>query len=236
LIVLCIIRAAGAADADSPLLKYVGTLRGTGGTLVLFSPDGSKLLTVGGNVARIWDVKTLKAATAPLEHEAPIDDAGWTAAEDRIFTAGGTEVRFWDMAGRELMRLSQKAPVKPTCVSPDGVLIVTGDEAGAGTVWEAASRTQIRKLTGPGLLRSAAFSSDGTKLLTVTWPEPKRDHKHNVVRVMDRKAGQELLKPIDSELLPENSCAAEFSPDGNRVIVADSPIGKSFSVFDVRKR
>ena len=88
-----------------------------------FSPDGQRLLTVGGDgTAQVWEVATGRPLISLEGHTGPVEAAEWTAAGDRIITAShdGT-VRVWDAAtGATLLVLSGHGTWPYVAVSPDG--------------------------------------------------------------------------------------------------------------------
>ena len=223
-----------SAAEDTEVVKLVGTLRGIGSRYAFFSPDGSKLLTVGKDAARVWDLRTMKpVADAAMKHEAVIEDAGWLADGRRVFTAGGNEVHIWDpLTPKVVTSIRQDVPVKTGCVSPDGKLIVAGNPPGAGMVWDAATGKPLYQLKGPGELLLSRFSADGKRLLTATYKKGQGFFDGSAdVRILNPQTGEEL---VPSNMVNFDKWAhpafADFSPDGKMFVVADSP---SFAVFDV---
>jgi len=78
--------------------------------------------------------------------------------------------------------------------------------------------TQVAKLPHEGLVRSAEFSPDGTKVVTAS--------RDKTARIWDASSGQELQK-----LPHENSVnSAEFSPDGTKVVTTS---GETARIWDV---
>ena len=225
--------ASAEGLVEQPVTTLAGALRGSGGSYVAFSGDGAKILTYGGNTARVWSKESLKPVTEQIRHSAPIDDCDWIGTSDRFFTAGGHEVKLWDaFTGQALGGVVQDQPVKPTCVSPDGALLVTGNRPHAGVLWDARLGKLLRSFDGSGYLRSASFSRDGKKLFTVTWMEPLRYQ----ARVIDPRTGANVIDPVRCDFTAEHSSAAEFSPDSNRIIVGEAGTWGSCSVFDLRTR
>jgi WD40 repeat protein len=114
-------------------------------------------------------------------------------------------------------RYTLKAP-NPLAVSPDGSRIVTASENTA-RVWDAATGDEVGVLKGhTDKVRSAAFSRDGTHIVTAS--------RDKTARVWNAATGAEkaaLSGPVDG---------AEFSPDG-RSILTTSLSDKTARRWDV---
>src|SRR5688572_27867537 len=48
--------------------RLLGRLAGAAGTCVEFGRDGRRVLTAGGDAARVWDARTFKPLAKPLRH------------------------------------------------------------------------------------------------------------------------------------------------------------------------
>jgi WD40 repeat protein len=222
LVLFSTINCGAAEPSPNHHAHLVATLVGSGGEFAYFSPDGARLLTIGGDQARIWDVKSYKPLSAAFRHPPAINSAGWTVSGDRIFTAGGTNVCFWDGKTAQLLeRISQKEPVDPTCVGPDENLIVTGNSPGPGVIWNARTGKRIRELEGPHALWSASFSADGKTLVTANWVDANDETQGRVVRLTDPYTGKTRLGPLTTDA-HRSGQVAELSPDGSRLVMRTS--------------
>ena len=102
--------------------------------LIAWSPDGTRLLTGGGNDERgggntsaiIWDVKTGNEIQSLRGHTKMIWPGSWSPNSKRVATYGSDgSVRIWNaITGSELLTLSiPESPVGSAKWSPDGRLI-----------------------------------------------------------------------------------------------------------------
>jgi len=94
-----------------------------------FNLDGTRVLTVSGTTARMWDATTRKPLGAPMRHEneGGIIYAGFNPDGTRVVTATGVTAREWDaVTGRPLgtpIRSGNNAFA--ATFSPDGTRMVT---------------------------------------------------------------------------------------------------------------
>jgi WD40 repeat protein/tRNA A-37 threonylcarbamoyl transferase component Bud32 len=141
----------------------------TAGVLALgFSPDGTRLVTGDGKLARVWDSRT-------GDFQFTLDVAGTTyraafSATDRLLTLSNKEpaVRLWDAAtGKALTPLPELADaVLEAVFTPDGKRVVCADKSGALTVFDVAEGQKLGSAAAfdPKLVfNGLAISPDGTK-------------------------------------------------------------------------
>lgn len=189
---------------------------------VAFSPDKKRVLTGGQDyLARLWDVETGR--------EICRFDAGTWKVESVAFSPDGTRVligswgaRIWDITtGRELLRFSNLPNVSTCAFSPDGTRVLTGTNSGtahlwaidgSAHLWEVRTEREIRTVIGPNDgVRSAAFSSDGTRVLTGS--------ADGSVELWDVATGREIRR---LEGHRESVVSVAFSLDGTRVLTGSS--------------
>jgi WD40 repeat protein len=99
--------------------------------------------------------------------------------------------------------------VMSAAFSPDGARVVTASHDTTARVWDAASRTELCRLTHDGAVMSAAFSPDGGRVVTAS--------QDNTARLWDAASGAELQRLAHED----GVVSATFSPDGARVVTAD---------------
>lgn len=168
------------AETGEPVLQLQGghICGGTCGVEeVSYSPDGSAILTAGGDdTARVWDAETGEELFQ-LDHTSPVsgivDHARYspdghtilTARYDRNFV--GT-VRVWGAdSGAEILQLPsvRNWPIYFARYSPDGRTFVT-DGPGAGVyVWDAATGEELNHF-GDNQFWAAAYHPDGRLIAT----------------------------------------------------------------------
>jgi WD40 repeat protein len=192
-----------------------------------FSHDGTKVLTVAGDTARIWTVGKTQKPQQVLSHGDSIISAEFSSDDMLVLTAGndGT-VRVWRTATGELVtKLANfKKPVELDQVhfAPDSrkVLTITRDRphscsSGEGkedclvTVWDIATNQPIgAPLRHPLDVRTAEFTADGRRILSAA--------DDDVARVWDLESGR-LLSEISHHGVIN---AAHADAAGTRVITA----------------
>jgi WD40 repeat protein/tetratricopeptide (TPR) repeat protein len=158
-----------------------------------FSPDGKLIVTAGpGAFARVWDSRTCRPITAALAHANPVSRASFSPDGRRVLTVSGDRVWVWDLG-------TGQPAYSPLWVVP----------------WERLTLN----LLGPfrayfpypprdaEQVRLAAFSPDGTRLLTVS---------EGQAWVWDATTGL----PTAALGHRQEVRHAAFSPDSRRVVTA----------------
>ncbi|MDB5172617.1 MAG: hypothetical protein JWN51_1390 [Phycisphaerales bacterium] len=224
--------ADGGHDAH-----LVGRLPVASNASISFSPDGTKILTAMGSVARVWDTATLKPITEPVEHDGEILTAQFTSDGKRVLIASAEEARLWDISA-PLRPLLPKGKARwPAAISPDGSRVAdteTDKHSNSVVVWDVPTGKPVLSLKHGGPVYCIAFSPDGGRLLTHE-VDPDRDNHRlpmGAAHLWGLRTGRELIPPIPSEYKKNASypCTpVSFSPDGNRVVVAGF---KSFAVYE----
>jgi WD40 repeat protein/serine/threonine protein kinase len=192
---------------------YLKALRGHVGPVksVMFSPDGQRLVTGGGDkTVKVWKVTTGQELFTLKGHESSVNCVAFSPDGQRIVSASSDHtVRFWDATtGREMSRLTADSEaVSSVAFSGDGQRIVTGGDDQTAKVWEVATSHLLITLTGhTGTVNCASFSPDGKTILTGS--------DDRTARVWQTASGKEqLVIPHEKEVI-----SAVFSPDGLSVI------------------
>jgi WD40 repeat protein len=159
-----------AANPQRREARLLARLPGPSGTVVAFSPDGKRILTVGGDEARVWDAETFKPVTSALRHGKgqELVAAAFSGKGDKVFTAGGDQAQLWDAAGdnRPLI-FRHGARVRSASMSPDGAKVLTaGDDSVVG-VWDGKTGRRVAQRRHPRPVRFAAWSPDGKRVLSI---------------------------------------------------------------------
>ena len=189
--------------------------------LILFSPDGRRIITSGDEAAKVWD-----AVTGTELLSIPAKSPGITAIAvspdgRRIATGGGADytVRLWDATtGKELSALrGHAAGITSVAFSPDGRSLATGgvDDADTDTaarVWNVDSeREPILPWRHDPQYRLAQYSSpDGQRVVTVS--------TNGTLRIWEAATGKELVS-IEQQKPGPIPTVLGFSPDGLRMLV-----------------
>ncbi len=198
--------------------------RGHGSVIdVAYSPDGSRLATVGiEGKARIWDARTGRLV-ATLEGDRAWIYAVTYSPDGRLIATGSGDgtVRVWDAAaGRQLLSLvAHTTPVSALEFSRNGKRLVTSSFGGTTRIWDVSDgggRDALTftahgdvPLTGA---QSVAYSPDGARLVTGGGGIP--------AGLWDARTGQRILALRSCHDVNDTS----FSPDGRRIVLAgDGP-------------
>jgi eukaryotic-like serine/threonine-protein kinase len=155
-----------------------------GGPVVMasFSPDSRRLVTAGGDVARIWDVETGRERITLRGHGGMVHSASFSPDGRRVLTASvdGT-ARIWDAgSGRELARLEgHDGSVRLAAFDPAGKIVVTSADDRTARLWDGVDGRPLCTLVRHDVgIRSVGFSPDGRLVVvsfsgepfTRTWP------------------------------------------------------------------
>jgi WD40 repeat protein len=179
----------------------------------VFSPDGTQLLSGGvDGTVLLWDVQkgTYKILKEFKDEvcAVSISPKGDLAA----FAAFNTLVRF-DLKSGE-MREFKPVNIGRLCslqFSPDGALLVLGENDGGIRTWNMISGKEERPFLGhTAHIWTLAFSPDGRRLLSSA-----NDSK---TLLWDVKSRRELLTLEDADII----YAGIFSPDGSRVALTSA--------------
>jgi WD40 repeat protein/serine/threonine protein kinase len=190
-------------------------------TCVAFSPDGTRIVTGGGDQNRAFEAKVWDARTGMLLFDLkglgpevvgmnfPVVSVAFSADSKRIVAAGGDKTaRVYDATtGALQLELTEQKPQKvySAAFSPDGTRIATLYRSGLKLSDARTGKALLEWSPGDGC--RLAFSADGTRILTGGFG--------NAVKVWDAKAGKLLLEA--KGMMNEESDVA-FSPDGNRIV------------------
>jgi serine/threonine protein kinase/dipeptidyl aminopeptidase/acylaminoacyl peptidase len=216
-----------AAGKPLPTIRDIGT---KDERPVALSPDGRTLATspVRGGVVRLYDTETGKPRIPDPGHTGRIRAVAWSPDGKLLASADGPEIRLWDLAKGNLIRVVNPNPYNPIggtvshlLFSPDSQFLAalidvsspaTGERSVAA-VWQVSARDSAHKLyleNHRGALRALAYSPDG-KLLATAGGD-------NTIRLWQTKDGAEY------RILPHRGWvqALQFSPDGLFLVSADN--------------
>ncbi len=180
-----------------------------------FSPNAQLVVVAADNgTAQVRDAQTGRVVSETLRQAKPITLAEFSPDGNRIITVcRDYTARVWDArTGRPLTdSLRHHDSISSAHFDPTGERIVTASWDGTARVWDARTSQPLTEPIGQkglGGLRSAEFSSDGQRLITVSFSK---------AQIWDVRAGQAmssiLKKPVTAW-----SDSVHFSPDGQRVL------------------
>ncbi len=191
------------------ILSHGGVVHG-----VAFSPDGRRLATgCADRMARLWDVASGGALSAPMGHEGPVHAIAFSPDGRMIATACRDEaLRLWDAVTGDSIGdpIRHEAPVTAVRFSPDGTRIATASRADLPCLWDAATGLPIggKASGGPGTpVVAIAFHPEGTLLAAAGEDGRVRFHEPGTGRRLDATLPHEASVP-----------ALAFSPDGRALL------------------
>lgn len=189
-------RAALAADEDSPESGAgapIADFRRWAADLA-FSPDGSRLVAVGGDsllfrpgFVQAWDVASGETVAAYGGHEACVWSVAIGPGGDLIATDYNGQVLIHASDGGEPRTLGgdSGAWVRASAISPTGEVVAIGDERGVVSLYSLPGGEAIREFTAhEGAVYDLAFSGDGASLASAgtdgiaklwTWQDAEAD-------------------------------------------------------------
>jgi len=179
--------------------------------MVSFSPDSSRLLTVGGDrFARVYDL-TRRELAMSVNNTVLVNSARFSHDGTLIATAGSDLfVRMWDASTGQLRyALRGTGRVNDLTFSPDDALLATaGGNDTIARVWDLAERSSSAIITAHRSgIESVAFNPDGRSVLTTG-----RDRNAYVAASEGGFTQASLLGhrgPVTS---------AAYSPDGQTIV------------------
>jgi WD40 repeat protein/serine/threonine protein kinase len=152
-----------------------------GDAVSTFSPDGSRLATIGGNSARVWDAASGTLLATCQGHTNSVQSVAFSPDGVRLVTTSqdGT-ARQWDArTGHEVEQPYDRhsATLYSAVYSPDGQWVASAGKDRTIRVWRAQGGQEIAVLRGhTGYVLEVAFAPDGLRLVsrgsiigTVVW-------------------------------------------------------------------
>jgi WD40 repeat protein len=222
---------------DSTRPDEVRGLNGHAGQLccVRFSRDGRLLAsTEGGMVVNLWDVasgriiKTLKQGLIRSKiYGGAFRSALAFSPDGRFLATRSWPVTLWDIStGKEVRTFGPDSDALSATVfldfAPDGQSIMEAKGNGTIRIWDAATGKELRCLANPpkrkgvvDVLRCGALSKDGRRLAVSTYSSADGKNK---VTLWDIGSA----RPIGALDNSDGCEALAFSPDGDRLAIADT--------------
>lgn len=186
-------------------------------------PESRQVLTCcADRSVRLWDIDTAQpVGTLPVDEETNIVAVSPDGRLALTVHSKSRTARLWELALRREIKAPQRdgvgafLEVKRTrsmlwtaAFSPDGnsILTVGGSDA---RLWDVQKGIERMSFSPNGIVASAGFSPDGSRIVTGSWD--------NAARVWDVATGNAVLKLEGHE---GSVNGATYSPDGSLIVTA----------------
>ena len=186
---------------------------------VSFSPDGSKIVSAGGNYGElgkiiVWDAVMGTESLSLGGHSNRVNTVVFSADGTRIISGSDDNtVKVWDaVSGAELTTcLGHTDGVTSVCFSLDGMRIASGSNDNTIKIWDTASGLELITLSGHTEgVTSVSFSPGGSRIASGSWDDR--------VKIWDTVSGAEISTLTGHEVGRFTGVlTVDFSPDGERI-------------------
>ena len=136
---------------------------------ILFSADDKWIIAAGAdNVIRVWDIGTANQITTLKDHTGEIICLAMSSDGAILASASSDNtVRIWDLkTSKDLRTINQTTKVTALAFSPNGRLLLTGDDHGGVALWEGGKAHSVTKASSAKVL-NAQLSNDA-EFLTIS--------------------------------------------------------------------
>ncbi|HKI30947.1 MAG TPA: WD40 repeat domain-containing protein [Gemmataceae bacterium] len=203
--------------ADAPAPAPVRRLDGHTNVIsrLLATADGRWLISAGyDHTVRLWDMSASTKGTALVVPDANARAAAKKRGKplpDAPVTVG--------LQQAERVLEGHKEWVQALSLTPDGKVLVSGDDAGRVIVWDVPSGKETRRWQVKGWVYALAVSPDARRLLiSERFPLVYDPAKIIATKLWDATTGQ-VVRDLEDVFKKDYQSAAVFSLDGKLVAV-----------------
>jgi len=181
------------------------------------SPDNRYILAISRKTAYLWD-KQGNLLTKFEGHESYVKSAEFSPDSSQVLTTSldGT-ARLWDIKGKLLTVFKGHGSLVSSAVfSPDGRLVLTNSLDKTARLWDIKGNLLAVYKASQVSFDSAKFSPNNRHILTTN------GYLYGNARLWDKKGNllAEFPGREDGDTNSFKHYRAEFSPDGNQIIIA----------------
>ena len=177
---------------------------------VLFSPDGTRLLTCGATT-KLWDVAS--GACLHTNEELTHKPSRFHPDGTLFGTPSGRKVQVRRATTGELLReLQHEDDIGDVAFAADGALLITACVDGTARVWDMATGVVVMRVLHESAIVAASFDADGSRVLTAAKDGSCKVTSLAVVRELGSAHSPE---EVGQAVAIAESLAGQFvSPDG----------------------
>ncbi len=144
-----------------------------------------RVLTVGGNGARLWDLTKRETLMSFLPHGAVASVDFAPSGAQLITGSWDTTAKLWDISPARAVRklpLEHTGPINAALFSPNGEELLTVSDDGTAIIWDAA-KLEVKSRIGLGgeRLRAGTWLPDGLRVAVAG--------NDTIARIFDAKTG-----------------------------------------------
>ncbi len=176
-----------------------------------FSPEGTRIVTISGNNAYVWNVANGTLVHTLKGHGERVWDVAFSTDGRRLLTVSwDLSAKVWDLEeGTLLASLEGEADLTGAEFSPDGTQVLTAVD-NVARIWDVESGELIHTIEGhTDTVENASFSADGKRIITASWDR--------TAKVWDTETGALQLTLSAHDYGVMNGV---FSPDGQLIVTA----------------
>jgi WD40 repeat protein len=175
---------------------------------IVFSPDGSQLITICDDSATVWDAASARKLDTFQHGQKYGVSAAMNSAGDKLVICGGSNVSIWDLATRQMIE-SWRVLHSVQCAKWDEGMILLGHSDGSVSRWLGESAKALTMYGGKSRTRIMALDASPIEGLIAVARE------NGAVTLWDLDLGKprHVLRGHFSK-----ASAVAFSPDGSRLV------------------
>lgn len=204
---------------DSRTGQPLGLMKGHDGPIrsCALTRDGTRAVTLSGDqTVRVWDTTRGHDILQLGGHTRWARSVAFSPDGKELATSSddGT-LRVWNADGHPIKLITTGTrSIEQLQFSPNGKGILTADGTATASLWDIESGQLVGRFVGhSGVVRSAAMSSDGSRVVTASGSELGEGDK--TARIWDAVSRRELLRLEGHE---DDVLFAAFSPNGKLVV------------------
>lgn len=199
--------------------------------VVTFSPDGNKIISGHGSKILFFDAVTGESldAFSARHSKGDIEDFSFSPNGQILASAGGNEVRFWNMeSGAQYGQVIKKSSdVYSLIFSPDGKRVITGHKDASIRIWDIETGQEVGKplLGHDNAVWSLNITPDGRRIISSSGD--------NTLRLWSVLTGEQLGPSLKGH--EDAVYSISLSPDGERIVSGGSEAGndRTIRVWDI---